>query len=135
MGKKKYSDMNDLAAFGFLVNALSDKGGDSGAMFPRSDAEDLSKGARFIPGEVTLVRRSGQQVRFVNECGPNCWYWKMPDGSRIYHFDPLTYDQIGRANGRKEIKDKYDTHFEGGAGPCPRCGNPYTNGGVIKISE
>lgn len=134
MAKERYSEMSELAAFGFLANALDSKGsgGDYGAMFPRSDAEDLSKGARFIPGEVTLARRAGKRVEFVTNCGQNCWYWKMPDGTRIYHYDPITYDQIGRANGRKEIKEKYHAYFEGGPGLCPHCGNPHTSGGEVK---
>jgi hypothetical protein len=135
MGKERYSNMNELSMFGFLANAL-DKGkgedGDTNTSFPRSDAEDLSRGARFIPGEVTLARRAGQKVNFVTECGPNCWYWEMPDGSRIYHYDPVTYHQIGFANGRKEVKDKFGSHFEDGPGPCPKCGNPNTSGGTIK---
>lgn len=44
---------------GFLSNALFDGGGDRGATFPRSDVEDLSRGLRFIPGEVTVARRQG----------------------------------------------------------------------------
>ena len=136
MASSRYSNMNDMATFGFLINALdSRRGGDGdiGASFPRTDAEDMSKGARFIPGEVTLARRAGKKVNFVTECGPNCWYWEMPDGSHIYHYDPTTYDQIGTANGRKAVVDKYcDTHFEDGPGPCPRCGNANTSGGTIK---
>jgi hypothetical protein len=126
--------MGEAAAFGFLINALGNKGGDgdTGSSFPRSDAEDMSRGARFIPGEVTLARRAGKKVNFVTDCGPNCWYWEMPDSSRIYHFDPMTYDQIGAANGFKKVKGKYGTHFENGAGPCPHCGNVNTNGGTIK---
>jgi len=136
MASSRYSNMNDMATFGFLINALdSRRGGDGdiGASFPRTDAEDMSKGARFIPGEVTLARRAGKKVNFVTECGPNCWYWEMHDGTRIYHYDPMTYDQIGTANGRKAVEDKYcDTHFEDGPGPCPRCGNANTSGGTIK---
>jgi hypothetical protein len=134
MDRKKGSDTGDMAAFGFLINALGG-GGNKGSMFPEDDANDFFKGARFIPGEVTLARRAGQNVEFVSECGPNCWYWKMPDGSRIYHFDQPTYKQIGRENGREAIAGEYDTNFEDGAGPCPRCGNPHTGGGVIKESE
>ena len=130
MKKEKYLDMNEMSMFGFIANALDSKkdDGDKGALVPRSDAEDLSKGVRFVPGEVTLARRAGEKVEFINECGPNCWYWKMPDGSRIYHWDPLTYGQIGRENDRKEVDGKY-TH---GVGPCPRCGNINTGGGVVK---
>jgi len=136
MARKRYSNMSEIAAFGFQASAL-DSGksgdGDTGASFPRIDAEDLSKGARFIPGGVTLARRDGKKVNFVTECSPNCWYWEMPDGSRIYHYDPMTYYQIGTANGRKAVRGEYgDMHFEDGPGPCPHCGNPNTNGGTIK---
>ncbi|HEY4495357.1 MAG TPA: hypothetical protein VJC01_02835 [Candidatus Paceibacterota bacterium] len=136
MARERYSNMSEMAAFGFLANALdSRRGGDGdiGASFPRTDAEDMSKGARFIPGEVTLARRAGKRVNFVTECGPNCWYWEMPDGSHIYHYDPMTYHSIGTANGRKVVEGKYgDTHFEDGPGPCPHCGNINTSGGTIK---
>jgi hypothetical protein len=58
----------------------------------------------------------------------------MPDGSRIYHYDPLTYHQIGVANGCKEIKSDFGTQFEDGPGPCPQCGNPNTSGGTVKLN-
>ncbi|MEK7505742.1 MAG: hypothetical protein AAB597_02515 [Patescibacteria group bacterium] len=136
MAKERYSDTGEMAAFGFIANALeSGRGGDgdTGRSFPRTDAEDMSKGARFIPGEVTLARRAGKKVNFVTECGPNCWYWKMSDGTRIYHYDPMACRQIGTANGRKPVEGKYGgTHFEDGPGPCPHCGNINTNGGTIK---
>ena len=80
-----------------------------------------------------MARRAGKKVTFVTECGPCCWYWKMPDGSRIYHWNQLTYQEIGTANNRKKTRSECGgTHFEGGAGPCPNCGNPNTNGGTIK---
>ncbi len=126
--------MNKVSTFGFLINALDKRkgvDGDTKATFPRTDAEDLSRGARFIPGEVTLARRAGKKVNFVTECGSNCWYWEMPDGSRIYHYNPFTYHQIGVANGRQEVKSDFGSRFEGGAGPCPRCGNQNTNGGTV----
>lgn len=135
MARARYSDMSEEAMFGFMANALGGargSDGDAGAGFPRTDAEDMSKGARFIPYEVTLARRAGKRVHFVTDCGPNCWYWEMSDGSRIYHFDPMTYDAIGVANKRKEVKGEYGTHFEDGAGPCPHCGNPNTNGGTVQ---
>ncbi|MCD4705993.1 hypothetical protein K8R61_02835, partial [bacterium] len=88
--------------------------------------------ARFIPGEVTLARRAGEKVQFVSNCGPCCWYWQMPDGTRSYHWDRMTYHQIGTANGCKEVKDDCGSHFDGRTGPCPHCGNLNTNGGVIK---
>ncbi len=138
MTGERYSEMSELAVFGFLANALDrSKGtdGDTGAAFPRTDAEDLSRGARFIPGEVTLARQTGKKVNFVTECGPNCWYWEMPDGSHVYHCDPMTCHQIGTANGRKEVRGEYgDTYFEDGPGPCPHCSNVNTNGGTIKPS-
>ena len=135
MAKKRYSEMNEKAAFGFLANALggSNHGdGDTNSPFPRSDAEDMSCGARFIPGEVTLARRDGKKVIFVSECGPCCWYWKMPDGTRIYHWDPNTYQAIGSVNDRETVVDDQGSHFKDGAGPCPRCGNKNTNGGIVK---
>lgn len=136
MSKEMYSNISDLAVIGFLINELSDKkggDGDIGSPFPLTDAEDLSKGAWFIPGEVTLARRAGKRVNFVTECSSNCWYWEMPDGSRIYHFDRMTYQRIGTANGRKAVKGEYgDMRFENGPGPCPRCGNVNTSGGTIK---
>lgn len=128
---EKYSELGGLAGFGLLINALegeSQDDGDTGKSFPRSDGEDFSCGARFVPGEVTMARRAGKKVQFVTSCTSNCWYWEMPDGSRIYHFDPLTYQEIGLANGKKLIDGK----FEGGkAGPCPKCGNPHTMGGKV----
>ena len=136
MGKGRYEDMTELAAFGFCVNALDkqkSRDGDTYAVFPRSDAEDMSKGARFIPGEVTLARRAGKKVDFVTKCGPNCWYWKMPDGTRIYHYDPVCYQQIGHANDRHELTNEYgDPYFEDGPGPCPYCGNVNTSGDTVK---
>lgn len=136
MGQKRYSDMSGLAGLGFLANALDGgKGedGDTGASFPRTDAEDLSKGARFIPGEVTLARRAGKKVNFVTECGPNCWYWEMPDGTRIYHYSPITYETIGTANGRTLVEGEHGSrYFKDGPGPCPLCGNTNTNGGTVK---
>ncbi len=138
MSRERYSNMSELAGLGFLLGALEGRtgsDGDTGAGFPRTDTEDLSKGARFIPGEVTMARRAGKKVNFVTECGPNCWYWEMPDGSRIYHFDPITYDQIGTTNGRKVLKEEHGMKtFEEGPGPCPHCGNVNTDGRTISKS-
>lgn len=130
MGKVKYSQVDEVAGFAFLASALGNQNngdGDSGYSFPRSDAEDLSTGARFIPGEVTLARRAGHKVNFVTECGPNCWYWHMSDGSRVYHWDPVTYEAIGKANGRKKV----NRDFKDGVGPCPDCGNINMSGGTV----
>jgi len=119
-------DSDMLGAFGSLINAMGG-GGDRGNMFPQSDADDFSAGARFIPGQVTLDRRAGKTVHFVHECGPCCWYWEFEDGSRTYHYERFAYDQIGRAN----HGDAWSSG-EGSktlAGPCPDCGNEHTNGG------
>lgn len=132
MARERYSNMSETTVFGFLANALdSRKGGDgdTGCSYPRSDAEDMSKGARFIPGEVTLARRAGEKVNFVTKCTPNCWYWEMPDGTRIYHYNPTTYHQIGTANDRKTVESESgDIRFKDGPGPCPYCGNVNTSG-------
>jgi hypothetical protein len=76
--------------FGELINALDkNKGadGDTNAVFPRSDAEDLRSGATHIPDEVTKARRSGQKVTFFwnHETARADWYWQLPDGRRIRH--------------------------------------------------
>ena len=48
--------------------------------FPSDDAKDFQHGARFIPGDVTLARRVGQPVEFVQSCGNACcWYWEFKD--------------------------------------------------------
>lgn len=119
----------ELADFGRLINEMGG-GGDRGQMFPRTDAEDLGKGVRFIPGEVTLARRAGQQVRLVMNCGPCCWYWEMPDDSRIYHFDPDIYEVIGRRNHGDDW-----TRESGPAGACTNCGNPHITGGTVPAEE
>ena len=39
------------------------------------DAVDLAKGAKWIPGEVTMRRRRGEYVNYIpgdGEC-PDCW--------------------------------------------------------------
>lgn len=136
MAGEKYSNMDIKTTHGFLSSAMEARGGDgdTGCAYPRSDAEDMSRGVRFIPGAVTMARRAGKKVTFVATCGRNCWYWEMPDGSRIYHYDPMTYKDIGTANGRKQIKTEFGgLSFEGGPGPCPQCGNVNTSGGRVKI--
>ena len=88
MNGDRYSDMSELASFGLLVNILEGKSGDgdTGCAFPCSDVEDISRGARFIPGKVTLARRAGKKVNFVTDSqNPDEWYWQMPDGTRIQH--------------------------------------------------
>lgn len=67
-----------MYAFGMIANAMGG-GGDIGQSFPRSDADDFSNGARYIPGEVTIARRKGGKVLF----DPVKHEWKMPDGKII----------------------------------------------------
>jgi hypothetical protein len=108
----KYSKIDELTALGFIVNAMGG-GGDKGQSFPRSDAEDLSHGLRFIPGEVTLARRKGEHVTFVQTCQNSCcWYWQFPDGSRTYYWERQNYEQIN-------------------ADRCPLCGNTHLTGGRV----
>jgi hypothetical protein len=103
--------------------------GDTGASFPKSDAEDMARGARFIPGNVTMARRRGEKVTFYDYCSPCCWYWEYQDGSRDYHWERCAYEQIGKDNGK--VKDE-EGKFPEGVGACPRCGNINTNGGHVK---
>jgi len=129
----------ELGAFGMLINALGG-GGDIGQSFPQSDSNDLMNRARFIPGEVTMARRRGEKVTFVQNCGQCCWYWQMPDGTRIYHWERGTYEAIRKHNMEKDswvnklvrrvFKIKEDSCS---AGPCPHCGNVHTNGGTVKL--
>lgn len=118
--------------FGALVNALSG-GGDRGNIFPQSDSDELRQGARFIPGGVTDARRRGETVTFTQNCGPCCWYWEFPDGTRTYHYDPITFREIGVQNNGAEWAKSESTSsgFDGPAGPCPNCGNEHTHGGTV----
>lgn len=113
----------DLADFGMLVNSMDgNRGGDgdSGSIFPRSDATDLGNGARFIPGEVTTARRAGKKVQFQQPCKNQCcWFWQMPDGSRIYHYEISSSEQLKKEN----------------EGVCPNCGNDYINGGTMSVEQ
>jgi len=117
---ERYSELSEISAFGFLANALDrnkGKDGDTDASFPRSDAEDMSRGARLIPYEVTLARRGGKKIQFVTNCQSRCcWYWQMPDGTRIYHFELTTHERI--------LKE-HD-------GTCPDCGNTHISGETVK---
>lgn len=75
-----------LAAFAALANALGgEQGKDQGALMPQSDVDDFQKGVRWIPGEVTLARRRGEHVNFVQNGNKADWYWLMPDGTHIKH--------------------------------------------------
>lgn len=127
MPNRDWND-NPLAGFGALISAMGG-GGDAGNMFPQSDADDLASGARFIPGEVTMARRRGEKVTFVQNCNNStCWYWEMPDGTRVYHWDRYTWLNIAKENGKWDGSGE----FSGDAGPCPRCGNKHTDGGTHK---
>lgn len=75
-----------MAAFAALANALGgEQGRDRGAMMPQSDVDDFQSGARWIPGEVTLARRRGEKVTFVQQGEQSDWYWQLPDGTHVSH--------------------------------------------------
>ena len=106
--------------------------GDAGQAFPRSDAEDLSRGLRFIPGEVTMARRRGEKVFFVHEGDHQCcWHWLFEDGSKTYYWEREDFHEIARENG----KIVPDEGFKGDPGQCKRCGNVHTTGGYLTASE
>lgn len=122
-GKKKDIDSNHSSFYdgneedlrsrtGMIGLGLSQNktGQDRGQFFPGSDTEDFAKGARFVPGRVTLARRAGKRVTFHQPCRNSCcWYWQFPTG-RIYHFERGNYE--------------YLKQFE----RCPSCGNTHFNG-------
>jgi hypothetical protein len=103
----------------------------------QAEEQDKANGAHYIPGEVTLARKEGHVVPFVNKCGPCCAYWILPDGSRAYQQHSYTMREIARANGRKFVLNYGGgTRPEGGyAGPCPKCGNPHTRGGRVEKDQ
>lgn len=103
--------------FWSMIEALGNKNND--------DAYDFVKGARYINPDVTLARRYGQLVNFVQKCSCSCcWYWEFmkqatstgkilfEPGQRIYHFS------------RQEFEFIRDEH----GGKCPSCGNKHTSG-------
>lgn len=127
----KYEKMDEAAMFGFFANALGG-GGDKGQSFPRSDAEDLSRGLRFIPGEVTVARRNGDLVLFEQPCThPCCWYWQFADKSKLYYWQRDDYEQIATENGKEQDETG---KYPDGAGSCPNCGNKHTGGGKVEAS-
>lgn len=131
MKDDKYTHMDMATAFGFLANALGG-GGDQGQSFPQSDAEDLSRGLRFIPGEVTMARRRGERVIFVQSCQNRCcWYWQFQDGSRTYYWERWAWEQMAQANGITLEEDEFGIKT-GKAGGCPLCGNLHTSGGHVE---
>ncbi len=90
---------------------------------PSSDLGDLSSGARYIPDEVTLARKEGKSIQFITICGQCCWYWQMPDGSRIYHYYEPEYQRIAERNGKSLSTEE--------TLPCHICGNIHTKGGLV----
>jgi hypothetical protein len=125
----KYKIMDEIALFGFFANALGG-GGDKGQSFPRSDAEDLSRGLRYIPGEVTEARRNGDLVLFEQPCThPCCWYWQFQDKSKFYYWQRDDYEQIAITNGKEQDETG---QYPDVAGPCPDCGNKHTSGGKVQ---
>jgi hypothetical protein len=109
--------------------------GDKGMWAPTSDARDLASGAQFIPNIVTLLRGQGKQINFVQECSPNCWYWEMRGGMRVYHYDPFVHDEIARQNGKIFVETTKGPQLRGEAGSCPKCGNPFTRGLLVRKGE
>lgn len=134
MKGNKYDHIDEPTALGFLVSAM-EGGGDRGQSFPRSDAKDLSRGLRFIPGEVTLARRKGERVEFTQRCQNQCcWYWSFQDGSCTYYWERASWEKIAALNSVELKANKYGTKV-GNAGPCPLCGNPHTDGGHVAREE
>jgi hypothetical protein len=134
----KYSQWNDDTMFGFLINALDggieNDNGDKGQAYPRSDAEDFSRGLRFVPGEVTEARRRGERIPFVDQhCGnPCCWYWQFPDGGRTYYWQRDEFEFVASVNGKTKSENG---DYPDDIGPCPSCGNPHMIGGHIKRED
>lgn len=133
MPEKYTRNMDGIAGFGFTANALGG-GGDAGQSFPRSDAGDMSQGAHFIPDKVTLARRRGEHVKFVDLCSPCCWYWEFEGGTRVYHWDRPTYEKVkgdhlvsvAREKGLMALPKTDDYELV-----CPHCGNPHMRGGTV----
>lgn len=107
------------------IASLLGGGGDVNRAFPNSDADDMSSGARWIPGDVTLARRRGELVRFVRTCGRCCWYWEFPAGHRIYHWDSIA----------NRVIVERDVHDANGVLCCPGCTNVHINGGFFFKQE
>ncbi len=91
------------------------------------NALDFERGASFVPDDVMELRKQSIQVPFIKECDSSCcWYWELPDGSRIYHWKAVQYNEIARAHGHE-----FTGCFPGDAGSCILCGNENTKGGLI----
>ncbi len=125
----RFSGGGDPDSIRFALQASLMRGlGDRGSLFPGSDVADMGNGAQHIPNEVTLARRGGQTVRFVQDCQfACCWYWLFADQSRIYHHDPRSSGRIARANNGEEWTQESGVPV----GPCPQCDNERTNGETV----
>jgi len=127
---EKYRHFDDFTSHELLSNPqLCDKGQGT----PYSDVEDMSRGLCFIPGEVTIARRRGEQVSFEQLCSnPCCWYWQFPSGARSYYYERYGYEQVAQANGKvKNEKGNYPD----GIGACPICGNIHMRGGYVPLDK
>lgn len=69
---------DDLRSF-LAAACLLGGGGNVNNPVPIDDVTDIDKGARYIPGEVTLARRRGERVMF----NPEQHTWSLPDGREI----------------------------------------------------
>lgn len=56
-----------------------------GAEISPVDQADLKKGAQYVPGEVSGARKRGVVVTFHQSGATGAWFWRFPDGKRIYH--------------------------------------------------
>lgn len=105
--------MNDSNANELTVSIANDLGGTQ----HHSDTKDLSYGLRFIPSEVTIARRHGDQVDFFQLCKNSCcWYWQFQDGSRTYYWERSDYERFGTEK-------------------CSLCGNKHLKGGHILAAQ
>ena len=103
-----------LLALDAFASAVS--GGKLRRFFLASHSGVVDGGICFIPNQVALARRGGEKVHFRTACqtSPCCWYWEMPDGQRIYHFDHDSFERIRSMH----------------RGICPECGNTHIVGGL-----
>jgi len=94
-----------------------------------ANISDLSRGARYVPVEVSEARQKGERVVFIQKClNPCCWYWQFEDGRRFYHWDKFAYMEIAKFNG-VDVEAVRSSKKNKNAGPCPVCYNKNTNGG------
>ena len=81
------------------------------------DAVDRSRGVGYIPTVVKDTRLGGYIVIFYSACeySKSCWYWQMPDGSRVYYRDYYWSNKVKTWHN----------------GKCPVCGNTNLDGGIV----